>query len=338
MTTGRESARHDLRFSGWLSACATVGLLLMGLSVIPAARAQDYPNRPIRMIIPFAPGGGTDIVARLIALRLADSMKQSIVIDNRAGGGGNIGAEMAARATPDGYTLLVGSATILAVNPLLTKVNYNFARDFAPITQLGSQPHLMVVHPSMPVNSVREFVNFAKGKSARINYASSGNGGPAHLGGELFKIVSGVDMTHIPYKGAGPAVIDLVGGQVQMGIISIASTIQHVRGNRLRALAVSSPKRVAVVPDLPTIAENGYPGFEVRSWYGLLAPSGAPAALVDKLNASVAGVLRQPDVIARLVIDGAEPGGDTPAEFAAYIRSEVERWSKVVKSAGIRAD
>ena len=252
MSARREPARRYLRFAGLAAACQ----VLMGLLAIPPAHAQDYPNRPIRMIIPFAPGGGTDIVARLIALRLADNMKQSIVIDNRAGGGGNIGAELAARATPDGYTLLVGSATILAVNPIITKVNYNPARDFVTITQLGSQPHLMVVHPSVPVNSVREFVNLAKSRSARINHASSGNGGPAHLGGELFKIVSGVEMTHIPYKGAGPAVIDLVGAQVQIGIISIASTIQHVRGGRLRALAVSSPKRAVVVPDLPTIAEN----------------------------------------------------------------------------------
>lgn len=334
MSIPREAVPRYVRLVGWAGA----GQLLIFLFFYSTVHAQDYPNRPIRMIIPFAPGGGTDIVARLIALRLADSLKQSIVIDNRAGGGGNIGAELAARATPDGYTLLVGSATILAVNPILAKVNYNPARDFAPITQLGSQPHLMVVHPSVPVNSVREFVNLAKGRSARINYASSGTGGPAHLGGELFKIVSGVEMTHIPYKGAGPAVIDLVGGQVQMGIISIASTIQHVRGARLRALAVSSPKRAGVVPDLPTIAESGYPGFEVRSWYGLLAPSGTSTALIDKLNASVAAVLRQPDVIARLASDGAEPGGDSPAEFAAYIRSEVERWSRVVKSADIRAD
>jgi tripartite-type tricarboxylate transporter receptor subunit TctC len=290
------------------------------------------------MIVPFAPGGGTDIVSRLVAQRLGDSIKQTVVVDNRAGGAGNIGAELVARANPDGYTLLVGSATILAVNPVIFKVTYNPSRDFAPITLLGSQPHLMVVHPSIPANSVREFVTLAKEKSIKLNYGSSGTGGPAHLGGELFKIVAGIDMLHIPYKGTGPAVIDLVGGQLQVGLLSLASSMPHVKTGRLRALAVTSPKRAVVAPELPTIAESGYPGFEVRSWYGLLAPAGTSKAIVDKLSAQIAAVLRQPEVIARLANDGAEPGGDTPAEFAAYIKSEAERWGKVVKTAGIRAD
>lgn len=302
------------------------------------AVAQNYPDRPVRMIVPFAPGGGTDIVSRLVAQRLADSIKQSVVVDNRAGGAGNIGAELVARANPDGYTLLVGSATILAVNPVIFKVAYNPSRDFAPITLLGSQPHLMVVHPSLPANSVREFVNLAKEKSLKLNYGSSGTGGPAHLGGELFKIVAGVDMLHIPYKGTGPAVIDLVGGQLQVGLLSLASSMPHVKSGRLKALAVTSPKRAIVAPELPTIAESGYPGFEVRSWYGLLAPAGTPKTIIDKLSSQIAAVLRQPEVIAKLASDGAEPGGDTPAEFAAYIKSEAERWGKVVKTAGIRAD
>jgi tripartite-type tricarboxylate transporter receptor subunit TctC len=290
------------------------------------------------MIVPFAPGGGTDIVSRLVAQRLGDSIKQTVVVDNRAGGAGNIGAELVARANPDGYTLLVGSATILAVNPVIFKVTYNPSRDFAPITLLGSQPHLMVVHPSIPANSVREFVTLAKEKSTKLNYGSSGTGGPAHLGGELFKIVAGIDMLHSPYKGTGPAVIDLVGGQLQVGLLSLASSMPHVKTGRLKALAVTSPKRAVVAPELATIAESGYPGFEVRSWYGLLAPAGTPKAIVDTLSAQIAAVLRQPEVIARLASDGAEPGGDTPAEFAAYIRSEAERWGKVVKTAGIRAD
>ena len=277
------------------------------------AVAQNYPDRPVRMIVPFAPGGGTDIVSRLVAQRLADSIKQSVVVDNRAGGAGNIGAELVARANPDGYTLLVGSATILAVNPVIFKVAYNPSRDFAPITLLGSQPHLMVVHPSLPANSVREFVNLAKEKSLKLNYGSSGTGGPAHLGGELFKIVAGVDMLHIPYKGTGPAVIDLVGGQLQVGLLSLASSMPHVKSGRLKALAVTSPKRAIVAPELPTIAESGYPGFEVRSWYGLLAPAGTPKTIIDKLSSQIAAVLRQPEVIAKLASDGAEPGGDTPA-------------------------
>lgn len=313
-------------------------VLILACAGLSAALAQTYPDRPIRMIVPFAPGGGTDIVSRLVAQRLGDSIKQTVVVDNRAGGAGNIGAELVARANPDGYTLLVGSATILAVNPVVFKVTYNPGRDFAPITLLGSQPHLMVVHPSVPANSVREFVALAKEKSIRLNYGSSGTGGPAHLGGELFKIVAGIDMTHIPYKGTGPAVIDLVGGQLQVGLLSLASSMPHVKTGRLKALAVTSPKRAVVAPDLPTIAESGYPGFEVRSWYGLLAPTGTSKAIVDKLSTQIAAVLRQPEVIAKLASDGAEPGGDTPAEFAAYIRSEAERWGKVVKTAGIRAD
>lgn len=313
-------------------------VLFFGQAGFSAAPAQDYPERPIRMIVPFAPGGGTDIVARLVAQRLSDTIKQSIIVDNRAGGAGNIGAELAARANPDGYTLLVGSATILAVNPIIFKVAYNPARDFSPITRLGSQPHLMVVHPSVAGNSVREFVTLAKEKSARLNYGSSGTGGPAHLGGELFKIVSGLDMQHIPYKGTGPAVIDLVGGQIQVGLLSLASSLPHVKTGKLKALAVTSPKRAIVAPELLTVAESGYPGFEVRSWYGLLAPARTPTAIIDKLASQIAAVLRQPEVVARLASDGAEPGGDTPAEFAAYIRSEAERWGKVVKTAGIRAD
>ena len=302
------------------------------------AVAQNYPDRPVRMIVPFAPGGGTDIVSRLVAQRLADSIKQSVVVDNRAGGAGNIGAELVARANPDGYTLLVGSATILAVNPVIFKVAYNPGRDFAPITLLGSQPHLMVVHPSLPANSVREFVNLAKEKSLKLNYGSSGTGGPAHLGGELFKIVAGVDMLHIPYKGTGPAVIDLVGGQLQVGLLSLASSMPHVKSGRLKALAVTSPKRAIVAPELPTIAESGYPGFEVRSWYGLLAPAGTPKTIIDKLSSQIAAVLRQPEVIAKLASDGAEPGGDTPAEFAAYIKSEAERWGKLVRLSKVQAD
>ncbi len=313
-------------------------LLMVVQAACCAALAQDYPLRPVRIVVPFAPGGGTDIVARLVGQRLAEVLKQSVIIDNRAGGGGNIGAELVAHASPDGYTLLVGSATILAVNPLITRVAYDPRRDFAPITQLGSQPHLMVVHPSLPVSSVRDFVALAKEKSVRINFGSSGNGGPAHLGGELFKIVAGIDMLHIPYKGTGPAVIDLVGGQIQAGILSLASTMPHVKSGKLKALAVASPRRAVVAPELPTIAESGYPAFEVRSWYGLLAPAGTPKPIIEKLSAQIAGVLRQSEVVARLASDGAEPGGDTPAEFAAYIRSESERWGRVVKVAGIRAE
>ena len=300
--------------------------------------SDSYPNRPIRMIIPFAPGGGTDIVARLVSAKLSESLHQSIIIDNRTGGGGTVGAEIGARANPDGYTLLVASATTLAVNPILYKVSYDPKHDFSPISQLGSQSHLLVLNPSVIANSVTEFVALSKNKNTNFSYGSSGIGGPAHLGGELFKIVSGINMIHVPYKGTGPAVIDIVGGQIQTGILSIASCAPHIKTGKLKPLAIASLKRNNVFPNVPTIAESGYPGFEVRSWYGLLAPAKTPYSIVNLLAHQISLALNSADVMQRLKHEGADPGGDSPEQFSKYINVEIDRWAKVVRVAGIKAE
>jgi tripartite-type tricarboxylate transporter receptor subunit TctC len=314
------------------------GVAFAILSIAPPVLAQGYPARPIRMIIPSPPGGGTDIIARLVAKHLTDSLGQSVIVENRAGGNNNIAAELAARATPDGYTLLIASATILAVNPVLGKVTYDPGKDFVPITLLGSQPHLMVVHPSVPANSVQEFVALAKSRPAQLNLASGGTGGPSHLAGELLMLVAGIKMTHIAYKGTGPALIDLIGGRTQVGILTLASTLTQVKAGKLRALAVTSPTRVTVAPELPTIAESGFPGYEARTWYGLLAPAKTPRTVIARIYAEARTVLQIPEVLRKLADDGAEPGGNSPEEFAVYIREETDRWSKVIRSAGIKAE
>lgn len=317
---------------------AIIALGLTWSSIAQPALADVYPQRPIRMIIPSPPGGGTDIVARLLAKHLTDALGQSVIVENRAGGNNNIAAELAAKATPDGHTLLIASATILAVNPVLGKVTYDPARDFAPITLLGSQPHLMVVHPAVPANSVQEFVALAKSKPSQLNLASGGTGGPSHLAGELLMLVAGIKMTHIAYKGTGPALVDLIGGRTQVGVLTLASSLTQVKAGRLRALAVTSPKRITVVPEFPTIAESGYPGYEARTWYGLLVPGRTPKTVITRLYTETKAVLQNPEVVRKLADDGAEPGGNSPAEFAAYIREESERWSKVIRSAGIKAE
>jgi tripartite-type tricarboxylate transporter receptor subunit TctC len=324
--------QRKLRRTGTLAAVVALAWMAQG------AGAQDYPSRPIRIVVPFAPGGGADFVTRSVATPLAQALRQSIVVDNRAGGGGTIGTEVVTSAVPDGYTLVEASATTLAVLPILTKVSYDPVRDLAPITVMGAQTHMVAVHPSLPVKSVKELVALAKGRPGAMNYASSGNGGPNHLGTELFKLAAGIDMIHIPYKGNGPALVDLVAGQVQMGLMTMATTMPFVRSGRLRALAVTSPKRSNVTPDLPTVAELGFPGFEVRSWYGLLAPARTPVPIINKLQQEIAGVLRRQDVLDRFAGDGVEPGGNTPEEFAAFIAAEMKRWGTVVKAAKIRLD
>lgn len=311
-------------------------LWLPGMQTV--AFAQEYPSKPVRIIVPFAAGGGSDILTRYIALQLSEVLRQSIVVDNRTGGGGIVGTELGARAEPDGYTLLETAATTLAVLPAMTKVPYDAVKDFAPVALLGSSPQLLVVHPSVPARSVKEMVALAKEKSSLLNYGSSGNGGSAHLGAELLKSAAGIQMTHIPYKGNGPALVDLVGGQIQVGITSMVSTVPYVKSGRLRALAITSTKRSKIMPDTPTIAESGYPGCEVSSWYGLLAPARTPAPIVSKLNQAIAKILVRRDVAERLAADGVDPGGDTPDSFAVYIKSEIEKWGKVIKIARIKVD
>lgn len=303
-----------------------------------AASGPGYPNRPVRIVVPFGAGGGADVVTRFVAQRMTSSLGTPVVVDNRPGAGGLLGTQIVATAAPDGYTLVEASATTLAVLPVMTRAPYDPIKDLAPITVLGVQPHVILVHPSVPVTSLQELIAHAKSRPGVVNYGSSGNGGPNHLGTELFKLEAGIQMTHIPYKGNGPALVDLLGGQIQVSILTVAPSLPHIKTGKLRPLAATSPTRLPVLPDLPTVAELGFPGYEVRSWYGLLAPARTPPSVIAKLHQVIASILKQPDVVEGLRNQGVEPIGNTPDEFAAYIRSEMNRWGRVVKAIGLRLD
>jgi len=328
---------------GSLTVGATVGAaIVMGVAV-PAARAAEspsnYPTRPVRMIVPFPPGGGIDIIARAVALKLADTLGQPFVIDNRAGGGGVVGADIAAKAAPDGYTLMVSTGGGFVINPLLiSKLPYHPQKDFEPVSLLAVNPTLLVVHPSLPVASVKELIAHAKARPRQLNYASAGNGTPIHLGMELFKWLTGADIVHVPYKGSVPAVTDLLAGQVQVMLNTMPATLPHVRTGKLRALAVGSAKRARAIPEMPTVAESGVPGFEAVTWAGLHAPARTAAAAIAKLNAAVARRLIEPDIVQHLSTQGAEPQPTSPDVFLSYIRDETERARKVIKLAGLKME
>ena len=318
----------------WSIAAAALAAAVFAATAQP----QDYPAKPIRVVVPFPPGGGTDLMARTVVQKLGESLGATVVIDNRGGAGGTIGTEAAAKSPPDGYTLLVVSGAH-AINPsLYRKLPYDTVRDFAPVTMFTSGPGLLVVHPSVPARTVKEFIALAKSRPGQLNYASAGIGTPPHLAGELFKTMAGVDMVHVPYKGNGPAYTDLVGGHVSVMFPTIPTAIPHVRAGKLRALAVTTRQRTAVAPELPTISESGVPGFDVSSWYGLLAPAGTPAAVVTRLQREIAKVLRLPEVGEKLVAQGLDLVGNTPEEFAAILKSEIAKWAKVVKASGARVD
>jgi len=317
----------------------------LGVAVVLAvlgaqAQAQvtaSYPARPVRLIVPLAAGGGMDTVARAVAQKLTDQLGQSVVVDNRGGGGGSIGAELAASAPPDGYTMIMMSATSV-IHPLMYKARYDTSRDFAPISQVTSQPYVIVVNNALPIKSVSELVAYAKTNPAKLNYASSGNGSLIHLTGELFKISTGTSMTHIPYKGIGAAYPDLISGNIQLTFASIISAMPHIRAQRIRALAVTGARRAKAAAELPTVAETGVRGFAVSNWYGVLLPARAPRAIVERLHDEIVKALPQPEVGARLAADGAEPVGSMPKEFAAHIRDEREKWAKVIKQTGIKGE
>jgi tripartite-type tricarboxylate transporter receptor subunit TctC len=306
---------------------------------VSGAYAADYPNKPIRLVVPFAAGGTTDFLARAIAQDLGTSMGTTVVVDNRPGAGGNIGSDLVARSEPDGYTLLLGTVGTHAINAsLYKKMPYDTVKDFAPISLVASVPNILVVHPSVPAKSVKELIALAKAKPGTLAFASSGNGSSIHLSGELFKSMAEVDMFHVPYKGSGPALTDLVGGQVQLMFDNMPSSFPHVKAGRLRALAVTSAKRSPAAPDVPTIAESGVPGYEAVAWFGILAPAGTPPEIVKKLNTEIAKTLKSPEVTKRLASQGAEPVSNTPEQFAAYIKSEMAKWAKVVKASGAQVD
>ena len=308
------------------------------IAALGLAQAQPYPHKPARMIVPFAPGGGTDIVARTIALRLGEALGQPFVVENRTGANGNIGMELAAKAQPDGYTLSFTSSS-LAINPsLYKKLGYDPIRDFAPITLATLIPFILVTHPSVPVSSVRELVTYAAARPRQLSYASSGAGNATHLSMALFERLTRLELVHVPYKGTGQGIIDVMGGHVQLMFGAIPSTMPQVRAGKLKLLAVSSAKRSAVLPDVPTVAEGGVQGYELTSWYGALAPAGTPAAVINRLNSEMIKVLNRPDVKARLTDEGAEPVGNSPQQFADFIRSERGKYAEVISAARVPAE
>ncbi|HEX4894966.1 MAG TPA: tripartite tricarboxylate transporter substrate binding protein [Solimonas sp.] len=316
------------------------GLALAAAVAAPlGAHAQAYPTKPVTIVVPFAAGGTTDILARVIGQALNKELGQSVVVDNRAGAGGNIGAQLAAKAVPDGHTLFMGTVGTHAINQsLYKKLPFDPVKDFAPLTRVAMVPNLLVAHPGKPYKNVKELIAYAKANPGKVNFGSSGSGSSIHLSGELFNALAKVDMVHVPYKGSAPAVTDLVGGQIDIMFDNMPSAIQHVRSGRLRALAVTTAKRSPELPDVPTIAEAGVPGYEATSWFGMFAPAGTPAPVVARLHTALVKVLADPEVKKKMAEQGAEPYSEKPEQFAEFIRKETAKWSKVVKESGASAD
>ncbi len=319
-----------LRKSGMV-LCLTIG--------ISCANAQGaYPGKPMRLIVHFAPGGSNDIVARIIGQKFAESMGQQVIIDNRGGASGIIGTDLAAKAAPDGYTLLMMSLT-LAVNPsLYRKLPYDTAKDLLPVSLVASAPLILVVHPSLQAKSLKDFIALAKAQPGKFNFGSGGPGTTPHLAGEMLKSMAGLQMTHVPYKGGGPALADLVGGQLQLMLENIPSTLPHVKSGRLRVLAISGLVRSSLVPEVPTLDEAGLKGYEIVGWNGLFLPAATPQAVVSRLHAETVKALALPDIKERLAGMGAEGIGSTPAQFAAFVKSEIGKWARVVRDAGLRVE
>ena len=316
--------------------------VLVGASFVlalPAAAQTTYPLRPIRMLVPFSPGGASDTAARVVAQHLGPLLGQQIVVENRPGAGGVIGAELAARATPDGYALLMGSNTEIVINPnLYRKLPYDTVRDFTPISLVADTPLLMVIHPSVPAKSVQELIALAKAKPGALNYASSGNGSTVQLASEMFKTMAGVNLRHVPFNGSGPAVIQTIAGETQLMFPAMPAALQQARSGKLRALAVTTAKRVAAAPELPTVAESGVPNYEISIWNGLLAPSGTPKPVLDRLQAELHKVLALPEVRQSFTGIGAEVMISTPAQFAALIKSDLAKYARVMKEADVHID
>jgi len=314
------------------------GALLAAFALLSHAQAP-FPSKPIRIVVPFPAGGTTDILARAVAQKLTETLGQSVVVDNRPGAGGNIGAELVAKSPPDGYTLLMGTVGTHAINPsLYAKMPYDHVKDFTPVILVAGVPNVLVVNPSVPANSVQELIAYIKANPGKVNFASSGSGTSIHLSGELFKTMAGVSMTHVPYKGSSPALTDLMGGQVQLMFDNLPSSLPQIKAGKLRALAVTSAQRASALPDVPTVAEAGLPGFEASSWFGLLAPAGTPKDVVTKLNAEVAKWLATPEAREKLASQGAIAAGQSPDDFTRHIAAETAKWQKVVKESGAKVD
>ena len=330
---GSRNKRNTVYLSNtraYVAALIAVSMLAMG-----AVAAADYPTKPVRMIVPWPPGGGTDVFARLIGQKLSERLGYTVIVDNRPGAAGNIGAELVAKSTPDGYTIMLATIT-LATNPSMYK-SLNF-KDFAPIALVAGVPHVLVVSPSLPVNSVRDLIALAKAEPKKLNYASAGNGSPFHLAAELFKSLTATSIVHVPYQGGGPAITAVLAGEVQLTFGNLVAVLPLVQGGKLKALGVTSAKRSSAAPDLPTIAEEGVRGYDFSSWFGFLAPAGTSQDIVALLNREIVRILQAPDVKQRLTQDGADVIGSSPHDFANYLASETTKWSKVIKQAGIRSD
>ena len=320
-------------------ACVSAALAAALAVLMPQfTQAQAFPVKPVRFIVPFATGGASDIVARVVGQKLGEVWGQTVLIDNRAGGSGMIGTEAVARAAPDGYTLLVVEPTFAITPSLFSKAPFDVQKDFAPIVQLGQGPQVLVVHPSVPVKTVKELIALARAKPGQLNFASPGTGTTGHLGLELFKMMAKVDMVHIPYKGAGPAVADLLGGQVSVGVVSVSSAQTNIKAGRLRALGVTSAQRFSGTPDIPTIAEAALPGFDTLQWWGLVAPRATPADVIGKIAADVGRLVASPDMRERMLALGAEPVASSPERFTVFIRDEIDKWGRLVRASGARAD
>lgn len=342
----RQRARRERLGMHWPLLPAIHRLLLaIGLAaalaasqVATAADSGAYPVRPVRFIVPYAPGGGADLLARVVGQALTESLGHAFVIENHGGGGTILGSDLAAKAPADGYTIIMVASTHAVVSSLYKTLPYDPIKDFAPVIRVASAPNLLVLHPSVPAASVRELVALAKARPGQLAYASSGNGGGSHLAMELFKSITHIDLLHVPYKGTGPAMIDLMSGQAKLMFGGMIGTVNQARSGRLKAIAISSETRSGLMPEVPTVAESGYPEFEATTWYGVLAPAGTPASIVQKLNAGIANALKDPKLQSRMTDQGAGPAPTTPDQFSAYIKSEQAKWGKVVRESGALVD
>jgi tripartite-type tricarboxylate transporter receptor subunit TctC len=319
----------------WFVGTTVAAASLCALPVV----AQTYPSKPVRMIVPFPPGGGNDILGRVLAAKLTEQLGQQVIIDNRAGAGSIIGTEIGARAAPDGHTLLFSGTAGLSINPVLQKkLPYDPIKDFAPVSMVGTSPQMLAVHPTLPVRTVKDLIDLAKAKPGRLNFASAGIGTPTHLAGELFKHLAGVDIVHIPYKGGAPALTDVLAGQVSFFFNGIAAVLPFVKEGKIRGIAVTCAQRTAILPEMPTISEAGLPGYELVNWYAVVAPAATPHAIVTRLNREIETALAVAEVKRRFLELAADPQGSTPEQLAAYTRGELAKWSRVVKAAGIKPE
>lgn len=325
-----------MKFAIYLDRFILCGVAIVSCS--ESAFAQNYPYKPVRMVVGFAPGGGPDLVARLVAPRLAEGLGQQVVVDNRPGAGGSIGEDIVAKATPDGYTILMCASSIAIIPSLYKKLPYDSLRDLAPVSLVGNSARVLVVNAALPVKSIKELVTLARSKRGQLTFASSGKGSGSHLDTELLKVMTGIDILHVAYKGSAPGLLAVLSGEVSMVIAPLASALPYVRAGKLRALGVTTAKRAAAVPDIPTIAEAGVLGYEAAPWWGILATAGTPKQVIGRLNAEIVKIVRLPDIKEQFANLGVEPVSNAPEEFAAYIKGETTKWANVVREANIRAD